>query len=40
MFAEVTVYGTTVAGDRVSDSGRVQVDFAEFADKLTTCPGQ
>jgi hypothetical protein len=40
MFAEVTVYGTTVAGDRVSDSGRVQVDFAEFADKLTACPGQ
>ncbi len=36
--AEVTLYGDTIAGQRVSASGRIQVDFADFADKLTACP--
>jgi hypothetical protein len=34
--AEVTLYGRTVAGERVSASGRVQIDFADYADSTTT----
>jgi hypothetical protein len=38
VMAEITLYGETVSGDRVSASGRVQIDFADFGDNLTTCP--
>ena len=38
VMAEITLYGETVSGDRVSASGRVQIDFADFGDKLTSCP--
>jgi len=36
--AQVTLYGKTVAGDRVSASGRFQIDFADYGDKEETCP--
>ena len=36
--AEVTLYGETVSGQRVSASGRFQIDFADFGDKETACP--
>ena len=38
VMAEVTVYGTTVSGKKVSASGRFQIDFANYGDKDTTCP--
>ena len=31
MIAEVTVYGHTTAGDAVSNTARVQIDFGDFA---------
>lgn len=37
VMAEVTLYGETVAGRRVSASGRMQIDFADFVDTTTTC---
>ncbi len=36
--AEITVYGKTVSGDTVSDSGLLQIDFADFGDTDTQCP--
>jgi hypothetical protein len=36
--AEITIYGTTVAGDSVSATGRLQIDFADFGDTQTACP--
>lgn len=38
VIAEVTVYGTTIAGDNVSATGRLQIDFADFGDTETACP--
>jgi hypothetical protein len=38
MMAEVTMYGETVSGDRVTASGRFQIDFANFGDTETSCP--
>jgi hypothetical protein len=40
MMAEVTLYGETVAGQAVSARGRLQIDFADFADELTACEDQ
>lgn len=37
MFADVTLYGETVAGQGVSATGSVQIDFADYADGTTTC---
>ncbi len=36
VMAEVTLYGHTVAGERVSASGRIQIDFADYVDSTTT----
>jgi hypothetical protein len=36
--AEVTLYGETIVGDRVTASGRLQIDFADYGDTLTSCP--
>lgn len=38
VMAEITLYGETVTGDRVTASGRLQIDFADFGDKETSCP--
>ncbi len=38
VIAEVTLYGETVSGDAVSATGRLQIDFADFGDTLTSCP--
>jgi hypothetical protein len=38
IMAEVTIFGETVSGDRVSGSGRLQIDFADFIDDETSCP--
>ncbi|HVO10528.1 MAG TPA: hypothetical protein VMX54_07195 [Vicinamibacteria bacterium] len=38
LMAQVTLYGQTVAGQRVSASGSFQIDFADYADTLTSCP--
>jgi hypothetical protein len=35
-FAELTIYGQTVAGERVSATGRLQIDFADYADATAT----
>jgi hypothetical protein len=40
VIAELTLYGETVAGQKVSASGKFQIDFADFGDKDTTCPTQ
>lgn len=37
VMAEVTLFGETVAGQKVSASGRFQIDFADFVDNLTQC---
>ncbi len=39
VMAEMTLYGETVSGQNVSASGRLQIDFADFGDKETSCPG-
>lgn len=36
--AEVTIYGETVSGKRVSSSARFQIDFADYGDTETGCP--
>lgn len=36
--AQVTLYGRTVSEKRVSGSGSLQIDFADFGDKETSCP--
>lgn len=40
MIAEITISGQTVAGEAVSATGRMQVDFADFGDTETACPTQ
>jgi len=40
MIAEITISGQTVAGQAVSATGRMQVDFADFGDTATACPTQ
>jgi len=40
MIAEITISGQTVAGETVSATGRMQVDFADFGDTETACPTQ
>jgi hypothetical protein len=36
--AQITLYGTTVAGQSVSATASFQIDFADFGDILTSCP--
>lgn len=38
MFAEITIYGQTVAGQVAKATGTMQIDFADFADSGTSCP--
>ena len=39
MFAEVTLHARTTTGQTTNAvSARLQIDFADFADNLTTCP--
>ncbi|MFN8091529.1 MAG: hypothetical protein U0599_04775 [Vicinamibacteria bacterium] len=38
MIAEITISGQTVAGESVTATGRMQIDFADFGDSLTACP--
>jgi hypothetical protein len=38
MFAKITLYGTTIAGEAVTASASMQLDMANFADTATTCP--
>lgn len=40
MIAEITVSGQTVAGETVTATGRMQVDFADFGDEATACTTQ
>jgi len=37
MFAKITLYGQTVAGETVTASSSMQVDMANFGDDLTKC---
>ena len=36
--AEITLNGQTVAGDRVTATGHMQITFADFLDTATSCP--
>jgi hypothetical protein len=36
--AQVTLFGKTISEKRVSATARMQIDFADFGDKLTACP--
>jgi hypothetical protein len=36
--AEITLYGETIAGQAVTGSGRMQIDFADYGDDLEKCP--
>ena len=36
--AQVTLYGRTISEKRVTASGRMQIDFADFGDEETACP--
>jgi hypothetical protein len=38
VMAEVTLYGETVSGQKVSASGRLQIDFADYGDDEESCP--
>jgi hypothetical protein len=38
MFAEITLYGHTNAGEAVTASGKMQIDFSDFADSGGACP--
>jgi hypothetical protein len=38
MFAEITLYGQTIAGQVAKATGTMQIDFANFGDSGTTCP--
>lgn len=39
MFAEITLHARTTTGDATNSvSGRLQIDFADFGDTLTSCP--
>jgi hypothetical protein len=37
VMADITVYGETVSGQSVTASGRLQIDFADYADTDTGC---
>jgi len=37
MFAKITLYGQTIAGQAVTASGSMQLDMANFADSSTEC---
>jgi hypothetical protein len=39
MFADISVFGTSISGKSVSARGSAQVTFADFADGTTTCEG-
>ena len=40
-FAEITLHARTTTGDVLNPvTGRLQIDFADFGDALTTCPTQ
>jgi hypothetical protein len=38
MIAEITISGQTVAGETVTATGRMQIDFADYGDSATSCP--
>ncbi len=38
VFAEITLHARTTIGQTMSAKGRLQIDFAEFIDKLIDCP--
>jgi hypothetical protein len=38
MFAKITLHARTTIGQAVTASGVLQIDFADFGDKLTACP--
>jgi hypothetical protein len=38
VFAEITLHARTTIGQTMSAKGRMQIDFADFIDKLTDCP--
>jgi len=38
MFAKVTLYGQTIAGQNVTASGNMQIDFADYVDEGSGCP--
>jgi hypothetical protein len=39
MFAEITLHARTTTGDVLNPvTGRLQIDFADFGDSLTSCP--
>jgi len=40
VMAEVTLYGETVSGQKVSASGRMQIDFADYGDTESSCPSK
>jgi hypothetical protein len=40
MIAEVTISGQTIAGQPVSATGQMQINFADYGDSDTVCPSQ
>jgi hypothetical protein len=38
MIAQVTISGQTIAGEAVSATGQMQIDFADYGDSDTSCP--
>lgn len=38
VMAQVTIFGETISGKKVSASGRFQIDFADFGDDNDSCP--
>jgi hypothetical protein len=38
VFAEITLHAVTTIGQTMTATGRMQIDFADFGDKLTACP--
>jgi hypothetical protein len=36
--AEITLYGRTTSGQRVTSSGRMQITFADYGEDNTSCP--
>jgi hypothetical protein len=38
MFAEITIFGQTVAGQVAKATGTMQIDFGDFADSGSGCP--
>jgi hypothetical protein len=37
-FAEITLHAVTTIGQTMTATGRLQIDFSDFGDKLTACP--